>query len=215
MVYTINVSEMTKQAKSVRAGRAARCIVWCSAQARPPQTLIKALESRGLSLTLTMEAYLAVADVLRAAREDEVVVLVAIEPDELPRFEDVLTTIDRYAPRAARWTYSEHQRQPLQAVTRAHPRTEPAVPPARHQPPVSTSHEETGETKPVAALASEGPMLRLAGLGVLRDAANESMLQSTAADGAHDALRGHSTLTYDEWEALRGTDNDDSAGGGP
>ncbi len=214
MVYTVRVSETTMQPTADRVSRSARCIVWCSAQARPPAPLLKALESRGLSLKLTVEPYTAVADVLLAARNDEVVVLVAIEPAGLKRFDEVLATLDRYVPRAARWTYSEHQTPPLQvarAAAAAHTSTEPKV---THAPRAQTSpavQERPVEPVTTGRPGADGPMLRLAGLGVLREAANESMLQSRD-DGMSDGLRGHSTLTNEEMEALLGSDSDDTAG---
>lgn len=154
--YTLDVSVSAVSNK-------ARCVVWSPVAAQPPSGLLVALGAKGLSVEHAADAYTAVAAVLKKTTSNEVVVLVVVDPASQPRFEETMAMLDRYAPRAARWTYNATAKPPLQiARPRAYSRST-----ANNQARVPA--EVQTEPKPTArpTASQSGPMLRLTGLGVL------------------------------------------------
>lgn len=202
--YTLSVSGVNTKTQPVDATQAtARCVVWQPASLKAPRGLLAALESKGLELARAGDPYSALAQVLSASRARQVVVLVIVEPSAHARCDEVLAALDRFAPRAARWTYDPSQQPPLQL---AKPRAK-AAPTAEPRP----TSDPIAEPKPRRdASAPSGPMLRLTGLGVLG---------MSSFDGGAEPANGstaESVLTSEEMAALLSDDSfeHDPAGGG-
>lgn len=194
-------------------------MVWSPASAEPPSGLLVALGAKGLGVERADTAYAALAGVLGRSSSSEVVVLVIVDPEDQPRYEEAMATLDRYAPRAARWTYDAAAEPPLQI--------------ARPRPIARNDQSDQSDHTPASALAEpkptptahhhqSGPMLRLTGLGVLGGVGHtkppergQSDLDLPRADGPDELLdeqaathhaSPESILTSEEMAALLSDD---------
>ncbi len=200
--YTLSVTGLNTKTQPVDASQTkARCVVWHAANLKAPRGLLAALESKGLELARAGDPYSALAQVLSASRARQVVVLVIVEPSAHARCDEVLAALDRFAPRAARWTYDPSQQPPLQL---AKPRAK-AAPTAESRP----TTDPIAEPKPQRqAFAHSGPMLRLTGLGVLGMSSFESDAEPANGSAAD------SVLTSEEMAALLSDDSYEHDPGG-
>ncbi|MCG3121932.1 MAG: hypothetical protein GIKADHBN_00305 [Phycisphaerales bacterium] len=130
------------------------CVVWHPRGSAPQRVLLDTLAHKGFRIIACDSAVEATAWVCASAgpgvsqrAESMPVVLLIDRPGLVPVADEVLKTIERYAPRAARWTYDPQ----------ATPRLRRALPPAdaKDEEPASpplrlTAEEKLEEVKPIS-----------------------------------------------------------------
>lgn len=106
-------------------GRTAACVVYAVDDA--PAELLDALLARHVDVRVERDAYATVAALAEARPSNGQprvpVVLILVEPSELPLLGSVLEVADRIAPGATLWRHASGDAQPLAAVTPAEKRS--------------------------------------------------------------------------------------------
>jgi len=161
---------MTESAERTPTGQEAqrdwssiRCVLWHAPTQPLPRDLTRLLDERGVQVALVTNPYLALATLCRFAGEARrsgrlgPLALLAVQPESLDRFEEVVRTARIYAPQAVCWVDDPASTPRLRAVRLDRPMSEPASIPEpaveMNQAQVHTIHQVTS--------TSTGPDLRL------------------------------------------------------
>lgn len=112
---------MLVERDSISVGRTAACVVFSTEP--PPSELLDALLARQVDVRVERDPYATIAALYEArpgpGQPRVPVVLILVEPDDLPMLARVLTVVERVTPGATLWRHAADRVQPLAAVTPA------------------------------------------------------------------------------------------------
>ncbi len=90
--------------ESGQSGGEVRCVVL--APEGVPSALSASLARRGVAASEVRDPFQAMADVLRASREESgIVTLLVVEPERVHRSAELMRAVERFAPEVNRWRY--------------------------------------------------------------------------------------------------------------
>ena len=161
---------MTESAERTPIGQEAqrdwstiRCVLWHAPTRPPPRDLTRLLDERGVQVAVATNPYLALATLCRFAAEARrsghlaPLALLAVGPESLPRFEEVVRAARTYAPQAVCWVDDPDSTPRLRAVRLDRPRPEVVVRPE----PAPVSKPTQDQSVQEFTSTSSGPVLRL------------------------------------------------------
>jgi hypothetical protein len=111
------------------------CIVWHPSHRAPSRTLLRALGNKGLTIIAADDVHAAIASAQRASRSADRTIVVL---DTLPELHDVdrlVSSIERFLPRALCWSHEPGANPPLVPLVQPKKRTPtPSMPATHHKP---------------------------------------------------------------------------------